>query len=596
MIPNLQVAMGSFARSTDGSQNNITVGFDPKVILFYGNQQTTDADGADCRFSMGAHCVDGTSGVISEALTGSGDTYFTYNTSINGRCYHMVYNTPVVATDECSAFATIVSNGFNFDYNIYDANAPLIHWIAFGGEAVRKATCGYTAIAVKPGLQQVVTGFPVDTLLGWMVQPSTLVAAQDVSLSVGMATNVDAAAGGNCISTGVDDNAGTTNTMRNMRAGTVYKLLNTATGTYNRQGSLSGYASTGFTLNNSLVLASPYAYFLYVAMNGVVGKATAVTQPTSTGSQATTGLPFQPKFLFSLDNNRSAGVGIIAGHNIGMGFGDGTSQLHLWQGSTDNVTPPVNREDLSTTRIVKNLLEGAGGVTVNSQASMTSLDTGGFTWNWTTVDSTLRSQLTFALAAKPIYETALFGFKPGKYETFTRSWAFDADEEGWTVIDGIWDSGTGHDSTGGFIAYCSVRRSQASLTVQWSGTFEDLGAPAGCIVDDIRAGNGVLRTGMKARGSNGITIPPEGNSQINSLELQDEFGAFLLQIIGFHSVTYDWRDYGTSDETDTTHLGLPSNTPVILYFNGSCGTGNSAFDSTNIAMDEVSVTFKYRWQ
>lgn len=124
---------------------------------------------------------------------------------------------------------------------------------------------------------------------------------------------------------------------------------------------------------------------------GLMTKMGTLSQPTSTGNQQITGVGFQPEALiFWMTNLTAEGNG--ASSYLAKGFTDGTNQgstAVAWQDGFNTV------QDRTVATKVISLVNETG--TVLAEAGIVSLDTDGFTINWTTVDSTQRLVTYLAL-------------------------------------------------------------------------------------------------------------------------------------------------------------------------------------------------------
>lgn len=164
------------------------------------------------------------------------------------------------------------------------------------------------------------------------------------------------------------------------------------------QAEIASFDADGFTLNVTIPMAAAGDFF-YFAMKGGGGYhcGTALC-PTSTGTQAITGLGFEPSAIYFVSTQRpylgpTVGPADIDTYGrIILGGADADSQHIVWGGSTTN---DVYNDSLSRSGVAISMNEDAQGAgpyfpTATNEANVSSFDTDGFTLNWTTTDGTAR--------------------------------------------------------------------------------------------------------------------------------------------------------------------------------------------------------------
>lgn len=124
-------------------------------------------------------------------------------------------------------------------------------------------------------------------------------------------------------------------------------------------------------------------------MASISKKIGAIAARTTTGSQQTTGVGFQPKFLMLWTNNNTSDTTAADMCLMAQGMSDGTTSAWAAYASKDNQTTSKTRSSHST---------AAGKIigfadpdnTLIFEASLTSFDSDGFTLNYDTVDGVAR--------------------------------------------------------------------------------------------------------------------------------------------------------------------------------------------------------------
>ena len=124
-------------------------------------------------------------------------------------------------------------------------------------------------------------------------------------------------------------------------------------------------------------------------MASISKKIGSITARTTTGSQATTGLGFAPKLLI-LWTNSMTGDGTAADACLmAQGMSDGATSAWAAYFSKDNQSTSVARSSHSTAAGKIIGFANADG-TLIFEAGLTSLDSDGFTLDYTTVDGVAR--------------------------------------------------------------------------------------------------------------------------------------------------------------------------------------------------------------
>lgn len=167
-----------------------------------------------------------------------------------------------------------------------------------------------------------------------------------------------------------------------------------STSTYSIKASRSSLDADGFSINVNPA-AGAVVSLGYIALSGVSAKAGTFNQRTSTGTQAVTGVGFQPKAVLFASAG-SATSGPQAQTRPSYGVATATAQSGFGNSLTDGSGPLVAGREMSETAA---LLQVSGtGSTRLAAAAVTAMDVDGFTLNWTTADAVARQQFYLALA------------------------------------------------------------------------------------------------------------------------------------------------------------------------------------------------------
>lgn len=168
----------------------------------------------------------------------------------------------------------------------------------------------------------------------------------------------------------------------------------TATGCVSRTGLYSGFSfqvhvasftsmdADGFTLNAGTALDSLPTYCRYLALGGadLDVKVGSLTAPTATGTQAITGVGFQPKGLL-LFSNEVTNKNIEAQTVFGVAASTSKQYTTLFSGSDDGTnTYNYNRQ---LTGKIYTQIQPENQANIEREAVLNSFDADGFTLGWT---------------------------------------------------------------------------------------------------------------------------------------------------------------------------------------------------------------------
>jgi hypothetical protein len=393
----MQVKYGSFAQATSTGNYSVTdVGFQPKVVTFFGNHLTADGTttGA-CQFfgaatSSSARCVVAGASADAAAISNCSKRYS------NALCITIITAGGATPTVNAEAnFVSLDSGGFTVNWTTVDATARIVNYIALGGTDLTNAI-------VKNFSTSASTGDVAYTGVGF--KPDALIFFDDT------ATTVPTAAGSNASNmvnigwtTGSSvnysramfrqDAQATSNTCSWQVVTRCFTTVSGA-GLLIRAATLKSFDTDGFTLNwataNTTVVQA-----CYIALKGGQYKADAFNQNTSTGNQSITGVGFLPGGVIFQSQNLTTQTTKQDYSRFSLGVGVSSSERgSIWSGDLDNSADSVADSDLDRTKCLKCLTEGTP--TLNTAMDFVSNDANGFTINNTTVDATSREILYFA--------------------------------------------------------------------------------------------------------------------------------------------------------------------------------------------------------
>lgn len=385
----IQWKIGSFgAKTTTGNQAYTGVGFQPQVVLFVIHAGDTSGDNA---FSGNdAHGI----GVAVSSTERWAFSSQGANTSFPFVCKCGSSATKALLLDWVSGSTLIEaglvsqdSDGFTLNYTTVDGIARRVFYLALAGLS-----------GVKAGIVTIPTSGSTVSVTGVGFQPDALIfiANGETSLGTGKAHSrwgigfADSAL--NQVASSAVAGDGDTAAGYNWRNGAVILDTNSS-GTQSTRVNLQSMDSSGFTLS---VADSPGAAadVGYIALDGVRSFVGTDTEKTSNGTQAKTGVGFQPKLLlFHTAQATASGGGSNAYGSFGIS--DGTTHKNTWygQGST-GISANTDTYHASGAAIAHRFSVG----NENHGDATVTMDSDGYTATWSNTDGTAREHAFLALA------------------------------------------------------------------------------------------------------------------------------------------------------------------------------------------------------
>jgi hypothetical protein len=371
--------------STTGTQSISGFGFQPKVVLFFSTLQTAYGESADAAVTLGwAAATDGCAVGIS-----SQHGVRPSNTDRAQSAQHCLYwrnpgNTIVLS----AKLASFTSNGFNLTWDAVTAGVQ-VEFLAIGGDQVQAKHGDFAMPTTTGNLSVTGVGFQPEVVLFQSARATSGGSTAFVGTQSYLGWGAGVSSTNRWAATGFDlDNLNNPDHRRRQSQSQAI-LLPTNTGTVAWAANLVSLDSDGFTLSFSTVQTTA-EYCQYLALRGLRVVLGRLNTPPSTGNQSVTGLGFQPQVLLlhtawlALDVTQSH-------HRRSWGIARSTTDRRtFWFGSQDvgNNQNTISRRVHSDQKLLRGYIEGSSGSTLEAEADLYSLDSDGFTLNWTTVPST----------------------------------------------------------------------------------------------------------------------------------------------------------------------------------------------------------------
>jgi hypothetical protein len=183
----------------------------------------------------------------------------------------------------------------------------------------------------------------------------------------------------------------------------------------------------------------------------------------------------------------------------------------------------------------------------------------------------------------------LIGAPAAGAATVSKTWSFDTTAEGFAATvesasTAAYASGVGNPA-GALSTEMSARNRTNDNYWEWTGTFEDMGVPAGATVSGIQLTGGFTRCTDFVNGDTSTAGP---------WELRDAVGTVVLATLytgrTFAAVDGAWV---SATGADQTLADLASNTTVRLRLNNQLSTINDATTLVRLYDDQVTVQITY---
>ena len=385
----LSVAKGTFtARTTTGTTAVTGLGFQPKALLVWTSGQTATGYAAGVNQAFGM-----TDGTNSRCIAGAADDNVAAENS--GR----IVNTDLLRVtaggtptlDGVMTLSSFDADGFTVNWPSDPAgSAMVIHYLALGGTDITNVYVGQVDTGAGTGnFSTTAPGFQPDLLIGAHVFVSALTTYSGASLNFGLWAASRSPAGQALASVASLDAAADASVYSYQRATEALAGISVSGGSIIFEGTVSSFDANGWTGN---VATSPGGAVTlpFMAIKGPRAAVLADTQKASTGTQAKTGIGFQPKGALFFGTQRAASTALDNGSTAGrffIGASDGTNHGAVAMHETDAaVTMDANRRHVTTVDVVAM----TNPSTTDAEASLQSFDADGYTLNWTTADATAR--------------------------------------------------------------------------------------------------------------------------------------------------------------------------------------------------------------
>ncbi len=393
----LATKKGSFAARTSGGAQSVSgLGFTPKAVLLWVTKQTATGYAAGRALSFGF-----TNGTAQACISTTGNDGATTASNVAGRAGRsdrvisvINYAAGSVTTDIRADITSLDSDGFTLNWIVAAVGKDyVIHYWALGGSDLTNA---YVGSILTPATTPAAVGYT-----GFGFQPDFLMAMTLGATVVGDFTGgriqIGAASSTTDRASVLFESGDTIPTTAGSKQ-IVTKLCDwtDGAGTILFTGDLQSFDADGVTIDWTTVQSTQRIVFV-LALKGGRYWVGSDTQKTSAGTQAKTGVGFTPSGLLLMGTNRATSTSFDATlGKFSLGASDGTTEGAVWMQSTDNVSTTDENTASVTDKILRHATNAS---TTDAEADLSSLDSDGYTLNWTTADATAREFVGVAVGS-----------------------------------------------------------------------------------------------------------------------------------------------------------------------------------------------------
>lgn len=395
---------GSFLTGTSTGNASVTgVGFTPKVILFYGAAKP-DSQGQYNNARMGLGAATSSSNrwansVVYNWSSAAGTSQAARQLSTT-KCFSFVgaASSTTQSTLMDADFVSMDADGFTYNLTTTDGTARRVFFVALGG----------SDLSVNVGTFDIGTGTGSVSVTGVGFQSDIVMMSSSISsTSAGSFSNATwtfgaAISSSSQFSSGwfASTSVNPTNTKAYQIGTKVIGRMGTA-GTVSMEAGFTSMDSDGFTIN--VTTADALARKIgYVALDGIQAKIGTITQKTSIGTTATTGVGFTPKLLILSSVNSTSSASAVAGGPT-LGTATGVSNRSVVANDSLDANSGNHAQGNTSTALVMGHYRATGTTadsthpTTLGEADLSSFDADGFTLNWTATDGNARESYYIAI-------------------------------------------------------------------------------------------------------------------------------------------------------------------------------------------------------
>lgn len=382
------VKVGAFTLNTATGNQSITgVGFQPTLVIFWGQQLAVVGGGNQLRRGFG--CATSSSAQWAECWSFSDSPNNHDQQFVSTKC--IKWNAASTDTEVVGAsFVSMDVGGFTI--NVVTGNSVTINYMALGGSI--SAAVGHFNSSTTNGATQSVTGLAFQPKFAFLSRGpavTTEAAAGECHFAYGMGSSSTSRA-----VTGMYMQGNSPPPVQSFqRTDELFAMIDTST--FNQTADLSSFDSGGFTIAWSLAYATSVEMG-YIALGGTAQFAVFnFAAPLTGGPQSVTGIGFQPlSVMFFTNGFPASNTTLQNGIYTSIGGNDGTTSAGISAYAPSNANSTAVPYVDSSTQMSILAPNGSGGRAF--AAYVTSLDGDGFSLQWDNVTGSATQVIGFAVS------------------------------------------------------------------------------------------------------------------------------------------------------------------------------------------------------
>ncbi|MEP6593303.1 MAG: hypothetical protein ABJC51_06400, partial [Acidobacteriota bacterium] len=408
--------VGSFTKSTGGAPATQVIahglGSVPKAIILWTDGQTNSTFNS-ASYLFGYGMTDGTTSRSVGAASQTGQSPSNASTRMANKALTLVqWSEVTVAEADLSSWD---ATNFTLNWTTNNATAYVIHYIVIGGPDVSAKVLAWT-MATATGNQSVAgVGFQPNAVIHAHGTHGFVSASGSIP-NAGFGLGAMDADGDQWASSFLTiDNAATSDTQRDQRTdAAIYTFDNSLA--VQKKASWVSMDPDGFTINFSNATSAAAARVFSLALKGVNVKPGSFNKATGGApqSQSLTGLGFQPGVVLFTSMQDITRAAPVAHSRFGIGASDGTTEGASAITDQNGVATTSVRAVDKTTKAY--IVADTNNSTIGAEADLTSLDSDGFTLNWTTNNAVATEILYLALAPIAVTEALVLSLDAARYD------------------------------------------------------------------------------------------------------------------------------------------------------------------------------------
>jgi hypothetical protein len=332
-------------------------------------------------------------------------------TTINGRRSSagntVIFQTVTAAAVTLLAQANLQSmdaDGFTLNWNVNgDANAYRINYIALGGDTQGVVGNFNMNNAVAP--QAVTgTGFKPDFVM-FVHAGDGSIDADTLDAQFGIGFSESSSARGAMVYAGETAQGTSSSRWQQLTSKVILFLSHAAPPVAAGQADFTSMDSNGFTINVTTASGGANWNVGYLALRGARIAVGTFNQPAAAGAQTPVGnLTYEPQGVMLASRNLATAATLAAGRtSMGAGGGSAIVDGNIWF-IEQNAAGTSNTNSYNDATYI--ISTGTNASTANAtQASLTSLQLGGFTLTWTLANAVAREILYWAIGPRDYDDT-----------------------------------------------------------------------------------------------------------------------------------------------------------------------------------------------